>query len=88
MPSNGRSRIAIFDVSDKLEHKYLMLQRCDCQLEAEHITTERFSVKIKHTGYGDYAIKITESLSKVPRLIEDLLESFDEDEFDLWLKIQ
>jgi len=88
IPPRGRTRIAVFDISDKLEFKYLMMQRCDCQITAEHLATGEFSVTISHPCYGDYAIEITENLSKVPRLLENMLELFNEDEFDVWQKTQ
>jgi hypothetical protein len=86
IPPRGRQEQEHLEVADDCAVGYEALQRHNCRLTAERLTTGALSTCIEHEE-GDYDIQIVpHDAAKFREAVETMLRRFDGAKFEEWLK--
>lgn len=84
----GEQTIELIPISkDILRDKYYkFIKNLDLRFTLEVLPTRDISVCLEHPYYGDFDIEIIDKKS-IASYIEKMIDKFDEDKYDNWLRI-
>ena len=84
IPPRGIREVSRIALPVSVQSGYEKIVRCGCRLTCEILGTGMISLTIEEPRLGDFVIKLVSSIQKVEETLINMIETFDEKEFEKW----
>jgi hypothetical protein len=85
MPGGKKKPIQVL-CDDKVKDKVEEIYGCGCHFTCEIISTGEVVFYTTYTDLGDFIIRIGENTPSANKILEEMIMSFDKDDFQQWKK--
>lgn len=84
IPPRGMRKVSRIVLPVSVQSGYEKIVRCGCRLTCETLGTGVISLTVEEPRLGDFVIKLVNSTQEVEEALTDMIEAFNEEEFDKW----